>query len=105
MQMMSLFHIWYRQLVLKNISPTPPSVSCNLLIAYLIDPDSHAGWSFILLVGPPKPDRLKIRGQTKSQQCLIFIFTFLLFFLPFTFLLFCSFISPNTVLFSSVYKT
>jgi len=34
-------------------------------IAYLKDPDSNAGWSFILLVGPPKSDRLKDRGQTK----------------------------------------
>jgi len=34
-------------------------------IAYLIDLDSYAGWSFILLEGPPKPDRLKDRGQTK----------------------------------------
>jgi len=34
-------------------------------IEYLDDPDSYAGWSFILLVGPPKPDILKDRGQTK----------------------------------------
>jgi len=34
-------------------------------IAYLSDPDSYAGWSFILLVEPPKSDRLKDRGQTK----------------------------------------
>jgi len=34
-------------------------------IEYLIDPDSYADWSFILLVGPPKSDRLKDRGQTK----------------------------------------
>jgi len=34
-------------------------------IVYLNDPDSYAGWRFILLVGPPKPDRLKDRGQTK----------------------------------------
>jgi len=44
-------------------------VCCHLFvvgeIAYLNDPDSYDGWSFILLVGPPKPDRLKDRGQTK----------------------------------------
>jgi len=34
-------------------------------IAYLNDPDSYAGWSLILLVGPPKSGRLKDRGQTK----------------------------------------
>jgi len=34
-------------------------------IAYLIDPNSYAGWSFILLLEPPKPDRLKDRGQIK----------------------------------------
>jgi len=32
---------------------------------YLNDPDSYAGWSFVPLVGPPKSDRLKERGQTK----------------------------------------
>jgi len=34
-------------------------------IVYLNDRDSYAGWSFILLIGPPTPDRLKDRGQTK----------------------------------------
>jgi len=37
-------------------------------IAYFNDPDSYAGWSFfisIILVGPPKPDRLKDRDQRK----------------------------------------
>jgi len=46
---------------------------------YLNDPDSYAGWSFILLLGPPKPDRLKDRGQTKYQHSLFFLFTFLFF--------------------------
>jgi len=34
-------------------------------IAYLVDPGSFAGWSIILLVGPPTSDRLKDRRQTK----------------------------------------
>jgi len=34
-------------------------------IAYLNDPDSYADWIYILLSGPPKPDRFKDRGQTK----------------------------------------
>jgi len=34
-------------------------------IVQLNDPDSYAGWSFILLLGPPMPDRLKDRDQTK----------------------------------------
>jgi len=55
---------------------------------------------FILLVGPPKPDRLK--GRPSSSKSL-FLFTFL-FFLTFTFLLFYSFISPYSVLCLSVYN-
>jgi len=34
---------------------------------------------FILLVGPPKSDRLKDKRQTKSQHRLFFLFTFLFF--------------------------
>jgi len=34
-------------------------------IAYLSDPDSYSGWGFILLLGSPKTDRLKDRGETK----------------------------------------
>jgi len=34
-------------------------------IVYLNDPDSYAGWSFVLLLGPPKSDRLNGRYQTK----------------------------------------
>jgi len=34
-------------------------------IEYLNDLDSYADWSFIPLIGPPKSDRLKDRGQTK----------------------------------------
>ena len=33
----------------------------------LRDPESYAGWSFLLLVGPPKPDRSMDRDQTKSS--------------------------------------
>jgi len=46
-----------------------PPACCHLFavegIAYLNYPDSYAGWSFILLLGPPKPDRLNDGGQTK----------------------------------------
>jgi len=46
-----------------------PPACCHLFvvggIAYFIDPDSYADRSFILLLGPPKSDRLKDRGQTK----------------------------------------
>ncbi|GFR85519.1 craniofacial development protein 2-like [Elysia marginata] len=34
-------------------------------LACLNDPESYAGGSFMLLVGPPKPDRSKDRGQTR----------------------------------------
>jgi len=34
-------------------------------ITHHVDLDSYAGWSCILLVGPPKSDRLRDRGQTK----------------------------------------
>ncbi|GFR69384.1 craniofacial development protein 2 [Elysia marginata] len=34
-------------------------------LACLIDPESYAGGSFMLLEGPPKPDRSKDRGQTR----------------------------------------
>ena len=37
-------------------------------IEYLHDLDSYAGWGFLLLVGSPKPDRLKGRGQTKQHR-------------------------------------
>jgi len=33
-------------------------------IMYLNDPNSYASWNIVLLVGSPKPDRLKDRGQT-----------------------------------------
>jgi len=53
-----------------NILNIKPPVCCHLFvvvwgIAYLIDLDSYADWSFILLIGTPKSDRLKDRGQTK----------------------------------------
>jgi len=44
---------------------------------------------FILLVGPPKSDRLKDRGQTKKQHSLFFSLYFPIF-LPFTFLFYSS---------------
>jgi len=47
-------------------------------IVYLNDLDSYAGWSFIFLIGPPKPDRLKDRGQTKSSTLFFPIFSSLL---------------------------
>jgi len=56
---------------------------------------------YILLVLSLKADRLKDIGQTKKQHNLFFLFTFLFSLL--TFLCF-SFISPNSVLFSSVYN-
>ncbi|GFR69143.1 hypothetical protein ElyMa_002042100 [Elysia marginata] len=34
-------------------------------LACLNNPESYAGRSFMLLVGPPKPDRSKDRGQTR----------------------------------------
>jgi len=37
----------------------------SVVFAYLIDPDSYASGSSILLEGPPKLDRLKDKGQTK----------------------------------------
>jgi len=37
-------------------------------IECLHDLDSYAGWGFLLLVGSPKPDRLKGRGQTKQHR-------------------------------------
>ncbi|GFR59517.1 hypothetical protein ElyMa_005387400 [Elysia marginata] len=36
-------------------------------LACLNDPESYAGGSFKLLVGPPKPDRSKDRGQTRHS--------------------------------------
>jgi len=36
-----------------------------VVVVYLNDPDSYAGWSFVLLLGLPKSNRLKDRGQTK----------------------------------------
>jgi len=56
--------------VQKQTRIPPLSVCCHLYvvgvgIAYLSDPDRYAGWSVILLLGPPKPERLKDRGQTK----------------------------------------
>jgi len=30
------------------------------------NPESYAGWSLVLLIGPPMPDRGKGRGLTKS---------------------------------------
>jgi len=49
---------------------------------------------FILLVGPSKSNRLKDRGQASSSSHFFF----------FTFLLFYSFISPISMLFSSIYN-
>ena len=34
-------------------------------LACLDNPESYAGESLVLLVGPPKPDRSKDRGQTR----------------------------------------
>ena len=34
-------------------------------LACLNDPESYAGGSLMLLVGPPKPDRSKDRGQAR----------------------------------------
>ena len=31
------------------------------------NPESYAGWSLVLLVGPPMPDRSKGRGLAKSD--------------------------------------
>jgi len=45
-----------------NVLPTPSLASSRVLFS---DPNSYAGCSFILLVGPPKSDRLKDRRQTK----------------------------------------
>jgi len=36
----------------------------------LSDPESYAGRRFCFQVGPPKPDRLKGRGLTKSDPLL-----------------------------------
>jgi len=51
---------------------------CGGWTAYLIDPDSFAGWSFYILIGPPKSDRLKGSGQTKYGTIpSFFLLTFL----------------------------
>jgi len=55
---------------------------------------------FILLLGPPKSDRLKGRGQTKQQDS--FYFSYFPIFLPFTFILFSCIVYPFSMLYSSV---
>ena len=37
-------------------------------LACLDNPESYAGESLVLLVGPPKPDRSKDRGQTRYDS-------------------------------------
>jgi len=48
-------------------------------IVYLNDPDSYAGWSFILLVGPPKSD--KVAAQTFFTSLFFSYFSLLCAFL------------------------
>jgi len=57
---------------------------------------------FILLLGPPKPDRLKDRGWTKCSTASISLYFPI--FSHFTFLLFSSIVSPFSMLYSSVYN-
>jgi len=61
-------------LIIYILIPQVLSPFRGVRIAYHIDRDSYAGWSLYTPVratqarqveGPPKPDRLKDRGQTK----------------------------------------
>jgi len=82
---------------MSSFGVNPPS-------PYVLSPfrggDSYAGWSLYTPVKPPKPDRLKDRGQKSSSTASVFLY-FPIFF-SFTFLLFYSFISPISMLYSSV---
>jgi len=52
-------------LKLYQQSRAPCAVTFSWWGIVYVDPDSYAGWSFILLVEPPKSDMLQDRGQTK----------------------------------------
>jgi len=83
--------------------------SCHLFvvvgwgIVYLNDPDSYAGWSFYT---PGRATQARqVEGQRSEKvaaQSLLFLFTFLFFSLLLSF--YSTFISPISVLFSSVYN-
>jgi len=70
-------------------------------IAYLSDPDSYVGWSSVCT-----PDRATQARQVEGSRSDKVAAHSLCFpiFLPFTFLLFSSIISPFLMLYSSVYN-
>jgi len=67
-------------------------------IAYLIDPDSYT---------PVRATQVSQKGwmiEVRQSSSTVYSFSLPSFFLPFTFLFFFLLISPNSVIFSSIYN-